>query len=132
MSVRLYTLHDEEVGVVDIQLHRVEQVLNFGELKKTTHQIKPRVSQFENKSQIDLRCDSIDEVFVLSPDHDLPSDFDLLELLVADWACILVRIVKRDSNAGLVDSRLALLVDQFLQVADSHLTKKKRSVNVTQ
>jgi hypothetical protein len=57
-------LHDEEVRVVNIELHRVEQVLHL----------------------TGLRCCSIDQVLVLAANHHLPRNSDLVKAFVANWA----------------------------------------------
>lgn len=57
-------LHDEEVRVVDVELHRPKQV----------HHLAP------------LRRSPVDHVLVLAPDHDLPSDGHLVVGLIADGA----------------------------------------------
>lgn len=53
-------LHDEEVGVVDVELHRLEQIGH------------PSV----------LNGDAVDHVLVLAPDHHLPGDCDLVTVLI--------------------------------------------------
>lgn len=93
------TLHDQKVGIVDIQLHRMEQV---GHLPRRT-------------------VPSINEIFTLAPDENLPRDIDLLALLVPHRTIGLVFIVKNDCDRGLVDARLALFVDELGEVAGANL-----------
>ena len=93
------TLHDEEVGVVHVQLDRVEEI---GHLPRG----------------LDL---SVDQILALPPDEHLARDIDLLELLVPHGARGFVLIVEHDGDAGLVDARLALLVHELGEVAGADL-----------
>jgi hypothetical protein len=64
---------------------------------------------------------SINEIFTLAPDENLPRDIDLLALLVPHRTIGLVFIVKNDCDRGLVDARLALFVDELGEVAGADL-----------
>ena len=94
-------LHNEEVGVVHIQLHGMEEILDLGGLDGV----------------------AVDEVLVLAANHDLAGDGDLVKVLVAHRAGFLVGIVKVDADRGLGHPGLALLVDELLEVADPDLGK---------
>ena len=62
--IALTCLHDEEVRVVDVQLYGVEEVDDLALLHRP----------------------AVDEVLVLSSDHHLPSDGNLVEVVVAHRA----------------------------------------------
>ena len=77
--------------IVHIQLHRVEKV---------GHNAR-------------LGGPSIDQVLALPPNEHLTRHIDLLVLLIADGARGLVLVIKYNGDAGLVNPRLALLVDEL-------------------
>lgn len=64
---------------------------------------------------------AVDEVLVLAANHHLTGDRDLVEVLVAHGASLLVCIVKVDADRGLGHPGLALLVDKLLQIANANL-----------
>ena len=87
-------LHDEEMGIVDIELDRSEEILH----------------------PIVLDVAAVDEVLILAPDDDLPGDGDLVVVLVPQRRLLLVAVVEGDGDGGLRDARLTILVDQLLQI----------------
>ena len=86
-------MRDHEVRVVDVQLHRLEEVLYA----------------------LLLRAVSIDEVFARSAQHDLPGDRYLRMFLEAYGALGLVAVVEYDGNTRFRDARLTALVDEVLE-----------------
>ena len=100
-------LHDEEVGVVDIELHRVEKVLHLTSLGGV----------------------SVDKVFALPSNQDLPGYGDLGGTLVADGGSVGIRVVENNCHDSLVHSRLTLLVNQLVEVSGSDLTEVGDSQN---
>ena len=87
--------------IVDIELDRSEEILH----------------------PIVLDVAAVDEVLVLAPDDDLPGDGDLVVVLVPQRRLLLVAVVEGDGDGGLRDARLAILVDQLLEVGGSHVTQ---------
>jgi len=102
-------LHDEEVRVVDIELHGVEKVLNLPSLRGV----------------------AVDEVLALSPDENLPRDGNLGGALVTDWGRVGIRVVENNGHDSLVHSRLTLLVHKLVQVARTDLAKIGNSEHET-
>jgi len=81
-------LHYKKVGIVDVELNRLEEVL---------HGL--------------LLCPvAVDEVLACAPKHDLPSHGYLSILLEANGRLLLVTIVEDNGNAGFGDARLTPLV----------------------
>jgi hypothetical protein len=94
-------LHDEEMGVVDIELYGIKEVLN-------------------------LSCgcvSSINEVFAPASNEHLSSDGDLGTLFVSNGARGRILVVEDNRDTGLVDPRLSLFVDEFGQISSPHLTQ---------
>eukprot|EP00850_Spirogloea_muscicola_P009445 SM000053S17402 [mRNA] locus=s53:151404:158697:- [translate_table: standard] len=91
------SLHDEEVRIVDIQLHGMEEILD------TARQ----------------SCHAIDGVLRshLSRDNDLPT------VLIANGAADTIGIVEGDGDSSLGHAGLTLLVHQLLQRLGSHVLK---------
>ena len=58
--------------------------------------------------------------------NDLASDGNFIVALVTHRALLLVGVVKRDTNGGLRDAGLTVLVYQFLEVGSSHLHNIKQ------
>mmetsp|Transcript_26556 Transcript_26556/g.47063 ORF Transcript_26556/g.47063 Transcript_26556/m.47063 type:complete len:265 (+) Transcript_26556:3148-3942(+) len=95
------TLHDEEVGVVHVEGHGMEKVLDL----------------------ILLNVVRVEEVAVAPADDDLPCDRDLVVHLIPDRTAGLVLVVEDYGHAGLCHSSLALLVHELRQVADANLSE---------
>lgn len=93
------TLHDEELRVVDVQLDRAEEV----------------------PYAVGLGDGSVQHVLAFAPHQHLATDRDLFEVLEARGTLFGVAVVERYVHYGLVDARLALLIDQVLQTSHSHL-----------
>jgi hypothetical protein len=81
-------LHDKEIRVVYVKLHRLEEVLH----------------------SVLLRAMAIDHVFAGSVQHNLPRHRDGCVILEADGAGFLVAIVEHDGDTGFGDSSLTLFV----------------------
>ena len=64
---------------------------------------------------------SIDQVLALPPNEHLTRHIDLLELLIPHGARGLVLIIKHNGDAGLVNPRLALLVDELGEIPRANL-----------
>ena len=111
-------LHDEEVGVVHVQLDGAEKVLDTAV----------------------LAVGAVDQVLVLAANNDLNCEFVLASLqqlnllnlylshdghfvepLVPDGALLLVAVVEGDGHGGLGDACLAVLVHQLLHVGGADL-----------
>lgn len=86
-----HTLHDKKVRIVDIQLHRVEKIL---------HLARGRISP-------------INQILALPPDEDLTCYINFLALFISHRTPGLVLIIKYNSDAGLVHTRLTLLVNEL-------------------
>ena len=82
-------MHDQEVGIVDIELYGLEEVLD-GLL---------------------LRTVAIDEVLACTSEHDLARDRDLAIFFEANGGLLLVSVVENNGNAGFGDASLASFVD---------------------
>jgi hypothetical protein len=80
-------LHDEEIWVVDVELDRLEEVLN----------------------RLLLRAVTVDQVFGSPAEHDLPRDRYLSIFLESDGRLGLISIVKHNGDAGLGDAGLSAL-----------------------
>jgi hypothetical protein len=90
-------LHDKEVGVVDVELYGLEEVLN-GLL---------------------LGAMAVDEVFGGAPEHDLPGYAYCGIFFEPDGRLLLVPVIEYYCNAGLGDSGLSTFVDEILRVTVS-------------
>jgi hypothetical protein len=87
-----FTLRNHEVRVVDVELHRLEEVLYAL-----------------------LLCSvSINEVFARSAQHDLPGHRNLRMLFESNGALRLVAVIEDDCDAGFGDTGLSALVDEIL------------------
>jgi hypothetical protein len=95
------TLHNEEMRIVYIELHRMKEI---------GHLASRSVS-------------SIDQVLALSSQENLTSHCNLGTLLVSNGTSSFLLIVKDDSDTGLVDTSLTLLVDKLGKISCSHLTQ---------
>lgn len=95
-------LHDEEVGVVDVELHGLEKVLDL------------LLGGFV----------TADEVLGRLVHGNDASDGDAVPLLEADRCLGLVGIVEDDGDTGTRHTRLAAFIDQILQVGSADLAKK--------
>ena len=100
-------LHDEEMRVVDVKLHRMEKVLDLTSLGGV----------------------SVDEVLALASDEDLPGHGDLGRTLVANGGSVWIRVVENNCHDSLVHSRLTLLVNQLVEVPGPDLTEVGDSQN---
>ena len=92
-------LHDQEVGVVDIQLDTVKQILHL----------------------IHLCAVTLDQVLVATSQHHLSTDRDLVILLISNGTTTGVLVVKHQRYARLRNARLSLFVHQLLQILHTHL-----------
>lgn len=92
-------MHNEEIRVVDVELHRLEKVLD----------------------RLLLRSVAIDEVFGSATQDDLPGHGDLRILFKADGRFGLVTVVKNNGDACFGYTCLATLVDQVLEQSVSVL-----------
>jgi hypothetical protein len=82
-------LHNQEVGVVDVQLDRLEQVLHC----------------------LLLRAMAIDQIFGGTAQHNLACHTNCGILLEPDRRPLLVSVVEDDGDARFSDAGLAALVD---------------------
>ena len=67
------------------------------------------------------RIPPIDQILALPPNQDLPRHIHLLALLISHGTRRFVLVVEHDGDGGLVDPGLALLVDEFGEVARADL-----------
>lgn len=88
-------MHDEEVGILDIELYRLKEALNRSLLSSV----------------------SIDQILGGSAEYNLPGDGDLGVFFEADGSFGGVSIVEDNSHAGLSDASLTTLVDEVLEVS---------------
>ncbi|KAI3480486.1 hypothetical protein L1887_57332 [Cichorium endivia] len=91
-------LHDEEVGVVDVELDALKHVL---------HRLLRGLV-------------AVDEVLAGAPHGDLAGDCDLRAVFERHWRFFAVGVVKDDGDGGLGDAGLATLVDEVLEVVCAH------------
>ena len=96
-------LHDEEVRVVDVELHAAEHARDLRRLGVV----------------------AVDEVLVRSANHDLPAHANLVKRLVAHGLLARVAVVKRDGHRRLGDACLALLVHELLQIRHAHVLQRR-------
>lgn len=87
-------MHNQEIGVVDVELYGLEEVLDC----------------------LLLSTVAVDEVFACATEHDLTGHRYLAILLEANWRLLLVAIVEDDSYAGFGNACLAAFVDEVLAV----------------
>ena len=85
-------MHDEEIGIIDVQLDRLEEVLN----------------------RLLLGAVAIDEVLAGSSQNNLSCDGDLGILFEANGRLFLLVIVEDNSDTGFCDASLTAFVDQVL------------------
>lgn len=95
------TLHNQEVRVVHVQLHRTEQILDLLVLDRL----------------------SVDQILVLPADHNLARDGNFITLFVPQRALVLVGVVEHQRDRGLGHTRLATFVHQLLEGRRSNLEK---------
>lgn len=88
-------MRNHEVGVVDVELNRLEQVLYA----------------------LLLRAVSIDEVFTRSTQYNLPCHRYLRMFLETNRALRLIAVIEYDGDARFGNSSLAALVDEILEPA---------------
>lgn len=93
-----FALHNEEVGVVDVELHGLKHVLNG----------------------LERGLVAVDEVLADAAHGDLARDGELGHVLKGHRGLGAVRVVEDDRDTGLGDAGLAALVDQVLEVARAH------------
>lgn len=86
-------LHDQEVGIVDIQLDGAKEVLDLLVL----HQL------------------SIDQELVLATDYHLAGHGNLPALLISLRALGGIGIIENNGHRSLCNARLSIFVDQVLQ-----------------
>ena len=87
-------MHDQEVGVVYIELNRLEEILD----------------------RLLLRTVAIDEVFACAPEYNLARDRYLTIFFEANGRLFLIPIVEDNCNASFSDTGLASFVDQILVI----------------
>ena len=87
-------MHDQEVGVVYIELNRLEEILD----------------------RLLLRAVAIDEVFACAAEYDLPRDRYLAIFFEPNRGLFLIPIVEDNCNASFSDTSLASFVDQVLVI----------------
>lgn len=96
-------MHNQKIGVIDVQLDRLEKILH----------------------SLLLCAVSIYEVFTGSPKNDLPGDTDLRIFFKAYWRFLLVSVIKDNGNACFGDSCLAALVNEVLSTRVSKVSSSK-------
>ena len=82
-------MHDEEIWVVDVELDRLEEVLD----------------------RLLLGAVAVDEVFARPTQDDLSGNGDLGVVFETDGAGLFIVVVEDDGYAGFCDACLAALVD---------------------
>jgi hypothetical protein len=91
-------LHNKKIGIVDVELYGLEEVLNC----------------------LLLRSVPIDEIFAGSSEHNLPRHTDLCIFLESNGRLLLVTVVEDDRYAGFGDSCLPTLIDKILKSQYQH------------
>jgi hypothetical protein len=87
-------LHNQEVRIVDIEAHRLEEVVHF-----------------------DLFCcPSIDPVCRGTVQRDFPLDCNLVEFLIAKRTLALVGVIERDGDTSSRDTGRSVLVYKILEI----------------
>ena len=118
------TLHDEEVGIVDVELHRPKHVLNsrvvgivsIDKVLVTTsyHNLKHKIvlqSFFKRyTSLISLRSFLMEPFMLLN----LACDGNFIVLLITERTMFLVTVVEYNANSCLCHTSLSVLVDKLL------------------
>ena len=85
-------MHNEEIGIVDVKLHRLEEILH----------------------RLLLGAVAIDQIFACASEDDLPGDADLRIFFESDWGFLLVAIVEDDCDTRFCYSGLSTLIDKIL------------------
>ena len=85
-------MHDQEVGIINVELHGLEQVLHC----------------------LLLGAMAVDEVFRSAAKDDLACDGDLAIFFEAYGGLLLVSVVEDDCNRCFSDSSLTTFVDEIL------------------
>jgi len=111
-------LHDEEVGIVDIELDALEEVLNtlLGRLVAVEEVLGYVGKRDLRETRSSVRSDTVTNLIT-----NLTSDCDLLEVLHPHWAPFTVGVVEDDGDACFGDACLASLVDEVLLILCTHL-----------
>ena len=63
----------------------------------------------------------------MKPNAHLTRDSDFLVMLVASRTAIWIAVVENQSDRRFLDTRLALFVDNFLQVVDANLQVERKN-----
>eukprot|EP00850_Spirogloea_muscicola_P019585 SM000194S04821 [mRNA] locus=s194:96066:101852:+ [translate_table: standard] len=117
------SLHDEEVRIVDIQLHGMEEILDTA--RQSCRAIDGVLPSFKLCEGVAYGTSSAaqdgDERAHLSRDNDLPT------VLVANGAADTIGIVEGDGDSSLGHAGLTLLVHQLLQRLGSHVLKVRNA-----
>jgi len=139
-------LHDEEVGIVDVELHRMEEILDFVLLRNVAVDevlVAPADGDLHRNAwsmllllhapirrRPERKCDgprgeerSCFFAIISFPVQqcktgagcNLAGNSDLVVCLVANRAGLLIIVVEDDRDRCLLDTSLALLVDELLQ-----------------
>lgn len=85
-------MHDEEIGIVDVELDGLEKILHC----------------------LLLCAVAIDQVFTCASENDLPGDADLRIFFESNRGLLLVAVVEDDCDACFCYSGLSTLVDEIL------------------
>jgi hypothetical protein len=86
-------LHDEEIGIVDVELYGLEEILY----------------------SLLLCAVAVDEVFTCASENDLSGDADLCIFFESDGGLLLVAVVEDNCDACFCYSGLSTLVDEILK-----------------
>lgn len=99
------TLHNEEVGVIHIKLHRMEQVCHLA-----SRSVSP-----------------VDQVFAFTAKENLSRHCYFRALLIANGTTRWILVIEDNCNNCLVDSSLSLLIDEFGEVSCTNLTQVRNA-----
>ena len=101
-------MHNEEIGIVNVQLHRLKKILY----------------------SLLLRTVAIDQVFARASQHNLSGDADLGIFLKSNGRLLLVTVVEDDRYTGLCDSGLSTLVDEILIASQYNAIAGELRINI--
>lgn len=117
------SLHNYEVGIVDVQLDGLEEtehrlLLNFMSIQYVFCDIR--------ESDLNQQKSRMSEAFHMKPYEraDLTRKGDLFAIFKPWWTGSAVGIVEHDRHTSLDHTRLTTLIDQVLLVLSSHLLVK--------
>ena len=88
------SLHNEEIGVVDVQLNTLEQVLH----------------------RLLLRAMAVDQVFARTAEYDLSGNRNRRIFLKTDGRFFRVAVIEDDGHTGLGHTRLSTFVNEILEI----------------